>query len=151
MAGCLIGGLIREIVRAQSADLALLAGGRRTAAASLWTSSLRRIIEVRSRPADLDRGLRVTSSAHGDQWSTLKPSVALHEPAIYLKAWLEGGMKLGIFKVENGGDHTQEAVWLKALEDCNLNLHILADLRRRGTIQPRASHLLVPLQACEGW
>jgi hypothetical protein len=97
------------------------------ALASLWTSSLRRIIEVRSRPADLDRGLRVTSSAHGDQWSTLKPSVALHEPAIYLKAWLEGGMKLEIFKVENGGDHTQEAVWLKALEDCNLNLHILAD------------------------
>lgn len=36
-------------------------------------------------------------------------------------------MKLEIFKVENGGDHTQEAVWLKALEDCNLNLHILAD------------------------
>jgi len=36
-------------------------------------------------------------------------------------------MKLQIMKVESGGDHTREVVWLKALQACSLGDHILAD------------------------
>ena len=36
-------------------------------------------------------------------------------------------MKLKILRIDNGGDETKEAVWLRVLEPCNLNRHLLAD------------------------